>query len=173
MNRILVGSLSLVVLTVPVFVGGQTMSIEEAKKVTASFSGNSFVPPPRTIDDLTVLLDQQKRLDPNVVEAAWVKVDQGPPETANPTVLATFYVERALAARQIGRQKQELEDWRQALLWVGRGGTTPLPSDEPFSGAAPAEATWVAYYRSHTLAARAALDLLSRREQQDFGVVLI
>lgn len=140
MRRVLVGSLRLVLLTVPVLLGCQTMSIEEAKKVTASFSGSSFVPPPRTIDDLTVLLDQQKRLDPKVVEAARVKVDQGPPETANPTVLATFHVERALAARQIGRQKQELEDWRQALLWVGRGGTTPLPSDEVFSGAALAEA---------------------------------
>ncbi|MBI2458581.1 MAG: hypothetical protein HYV46_20935 [candidate division NC10 bacterium] len=40
------------------------MSIEEAKRVTASFSGSSFVPPPRTITDITAILDQQKLADP-------------------------------------------------------------------------------------------------------------
>ena len=139
MRKVLVGSFRLVLLTVPVLVGCQTMSIEEAKKVTTSFSGSSFVPPPRTIDDVTALLDQQKRFDPKVVEAARVKVDQRPPETANPTVLATFYVERAQAARQIGRQKQELEDWRQAVQWASRGGSSPLPYDEILSSAARAE----------------------------------
>jgi len=44
-----------------------TMSVEEAKKVTASFQGGAFVPPPRTISDITAILDQQKRDDPDGV----------------------------------------------------------------------------------------------------------
>jgi hypothetical protein len=33
------------------------MSIEEAKRVTASFASASFVPPPRTISDVRELLE--------------------------------------------------------------------------------------------------------------------
>ena len=33
-----------------------TMSVDEAKRVTTSFAGAIFVPPPRTIADLTALL---------------------------------------------------------------------------------------------------------------------
>ena len=35
-----------------------TMSLEEAKKVTASFQGGAFVPPPRTITDVSALLER-------------------------------------------------------------------------------------------------------------------
>ena len=35
------------------------LSLDEAKRVTASFRGG-FVPPPRTISDITGILEQQK-----------------------------------------------------------------------------------------------------------------
>jgi hypothetical protein len=39
------------------------MSLEEAKKVSASFSGTTLVAPPRRVDDTLELLDKQKPLD--------------------------------------------------------------------------------------------------------------
>src|SRR5262249_6712046 len=65
------------------------MSIEEAKKVTTSFGGTSFVPPPRTINDITSILDQQKRTAPEGV--AREKADELPPSTIDRATLAAFY----------------------------------------------------------------------------------
>ena len=96
-----------------------TMSVEEAKKVTAQFAGSAFIPPPRTIEDITAILDQQKRADPRAAEAALARADQPPPETTDTSVLTKFYYERALAAREIGRAKQEIEDLSKALSYAG------------------------------------------------------
>jgi hypothetical protein len=41
------------------------LSLEEAKQITASFEGASFVPPPKTIYDITAILDEQKLADPD------------------------------------------------------------------------------------------------------------
>ena len=41
------------------------VSLEEAKQITASFEGASFVPPPKTIYDITAILDEQKLADPD------------------------------------------------------------------------------------------------------------
>ena len=35
------------------------ISLEEARQVVATFEGQSFVPPPKTIDDITEILDNQ------------------------------------------------------------------------------------------------------------------
>lgn len=118
-RRLVVG---LVTLFVPLVSACQTtMSIEEAKKVTAEFAGGSFVPPPRTIEDITVILDRQKP-DPAAVEAARARADQAPPETSDQDTLARFYFERGLAAREIGRAKQEIADLTKALGYVRPAG---------------------------------------------------
>src|SRR3989304_5560146 len=96
-----------------------TMSVEEAKKVTAQFAGSAFVPPPRTIEDVTAILDQQKRADPKAAEAARAKADQPPPHTTDPNALVSFYFQRGLAAGVIGRAKQEIEDLTTALSYSG------------------------------------------------------
>jgi Tetratricopeptide repeat len=96
----------------------QAMSVEEAKKVTVQFAETGFVPPPRTIADITAILDQQKRADPDVTARARAQADAAPPATANPSELSRFYYQRALSARAIGRSKQEIEDLRQALANV-------------------------------------------------------
>ena len=97
-----------------------TMSIEEAKKVTAEFAGGAFVPPPRTIEDITAILDQQKP-DPQAAAAARARADQPAPQTNDQATLAKFYFDRALAAREIGRAKQELDDLSTALSHTGPG----------------------------------------------------
>ncbi len=42
--------------------GQPALSLEETKKVTATFEGQSFTPPPKTIADMTALLDARSAL---------------------------------------------------------------------------------------------------------------
>jgi tetratricopeptide (TPR) repeat protein len=106
--------------------GCQTsMSLEEARRVSTSFSGAAFVPPPRTISDITAILDQEKREDPQVVAEVRARADEAPPATTEPARLATFYLERSRAARDIGRARQEIDDLGAAVRHaVASGGLT-------------------------------------------------
>lgn len=109
-------SLSAILLSVLLVAGCQsTVSLEEAKKITASFEGKGFVAPPRTIKDITAILDQQTVADPKESARMVAKADKIPPVTADPETLASFYWARGKAAKHIGRERQRLEDLRTAL----------------------------------------------------------
>jgi CHAT domain-containing protein len=97
-----------------------TMSVEEARRVTAQFAGGSFIPPPRTVDDITAILDQQKRTNPDALAGAQALVDAQPPTSSDPSRLADFYHQRGLAAREVGRFTQELEDLSRAAGYARR-----------------------------------------------------
>jgi CHAT domain-containing protein len=97
------------------------MSIEEAKKVTTAFGGTSFVPPPRTINDIEALLDQQARTKPEV--ALRDRADAQPPNTTDRSALAEFYFQRGLAAAEIGVSRQEIDDLTKALEHWDPGGS--------------------------------------------------
>jgi CHAT domain-containing protein/tetratricopeptide (TPR) repeat protein len=97
-----------------------TMSVDEAMRVTATFVGGSFVPPPRTIEDITAILDQQKQ-DIGIAETARAKADQEAPPIQDAAVLARFYFDRAAAAAEIGRVRQEIADLTTALRHAPRG----------------------------------------------------
>jgi CHAT domain-containing protein/tetratricopeptide (TPR) repeat protein len=124
----------------------QAMSVEEAKKVTAEFADTGFVPPPRTVEDITAILDQQKRTDPTIAERALARADESPPAAADPVALSRFYYQRALSARAIGRSKQEIEDLRQALATI-RPNSRP-PEHEILSQLSFAEARGGNFRRS-------------------------
>ena len=94
------------------------MSIEEAKKVTATFSGAAFVPPPRTINDIMAILESQERADPAAAIRAREKADAEPPASSDPATLADFYFGRGLAAREIGRARQEIDDLTKASQYA-------------------------------------------------------
>jgi CHAT domain-containing protein len=100
------------------------MSIEEAKKVSATFGGAAFVPPPRTINDITAILDQQKRTTPEVV--AREQADEAPPGTTDRDTLAAFYFKRGLAAGEIGRTQQEIADLTKAAEYAGPRGSPDI-----------------------------------------------
>ena len=87
------------------------VSLEEAKKITASFEGQSFVPPPRTITDVTAILDAQKRDDPIAAREINEALNAQPPATAKRRVLAEFYYDRGRLARpgHVGCQHRESE----------------------------------------------------------------
>jgi len=57
----------------------QAMPVVEAKKVPTTFTDVGFVPPPRTVEDVTAILDQEKRADPERTERARARADQAPP----------------------------------------------------------------------------------------------
>ena len=90
------------------------LSLDEAKKVTASFKGG-FVPPPRTITDITGVLEQQKRKDVETLGQMRVVADEKPPVAANDAELAMFYYKRGQIADHLGRQDQALADYHKAV----------------------------------------------------------
>jgi CHAT domain-containing protein len=101
-----------------------SVSLEEAKKITATFVGQGFTPPPRTINDITAILSQEQPDDLKSYQKALLLADGRPPETDDPVLLAKFYHERANAAQQVGRAKQEVEDYRLAVEYGSHKGFT-------------------------------------------------
>jgi CHAT domain-containing protein/predicted negative regulator of RcsB-dependent stress response len=93
------------------------MSVEEAKKVTVEMSKESFVPPPRQIDDILTVLDQNGNDDLSNSKKIREKIDKPPPQTDNPEQLAVYYQHRGDAFIQIGRYSQALTDLRLALTY--------------------------------------------------------
>jgi len=89
------------------------LSLEEAKRVTASFK-SGFMPPPRTITDITGVLEQQKRKDIETLGQMRVVADEKPPVAGNNAELAIFYYKRGEKADHLGRQTQALSDYQKA-----------------------------------------------------------
>jgi len=73
-----------------------------------------FVPPPRSIADITAILDSEKP-DPAKYGRYAALADQQPPAGVSNDALATFYLNRGIAAGQIGRTQQWLTDAKKAL----------------------------------------------------------
>ncbi len=115
------------------------MSLEEARRASVSFGERFFVPPPRTVGDLTAILDKQKLEEPDALASARRRADEVQPNPYQPgertrnrfaptaggrepvfQFLAEFFYERALAAREVGRSKQEILDLTGALQMAER-----------------------------------------------------
>lgn len=77
--------------------------------------------PPRTIHDITALLDQYKP-DPKKAEAARAKAAEQPPATGDAAALALFYRERSRAAYRIGLVGQRIADLRMARRYSRESG---------------------------------------------------
>src|SRR5262245_13347919 len=74
----------------------------------------ALVAPPRTITDITAILDQEK---PDPVKAAAVRAqaDAGPPAVKERRALARFYFQRAEARSLIGRHQEAIADCEKAI----------------------------------------------------------
>lgn len=97
-----------------------TGKASEATPVVPPASGNSFVPPPRSISDITAILDQQKRDKPEVVAEARQRADQPLPDSHDGAALARFYYQRGSAALTIGRSGQAIDDLTLAAQHVAQ-----------------------------------------------------
>ena len=91
-----------------------TVPLEEAKKITATFA-HDFTPPPRTINDVTAILSQERAADLESYRKTLSIADQVPPVGKDDRELAHFYYRRALAAFDLGRVRQEREDFRSTI----------------------------------------------------------
>ena len=79
----------------------------------------AFVAPPRTIADITAILDGEKP-DPAKIAERRANADAMPPTNASPAVLAQFYYDRGNARALLGRNKDALADGLQAVA-VAKG----------------------------------------------------
>ncbi|MEE8122565.1 MAG: tetratricopeptide repeat protein, partial [Alphaproteobacteria bacterium] len=105
--------------------GPPALTLEEAKKVTATFEESSFTPPPRTIKDITAILDKEKRADPAAAAKALAEANKEPPAGAPKDELASFYWQRGKAAGKIGDVRKQLTDLKEAVrLSKGTSGAT-------------------------------------------------
>src|ERR1700724_3410579 len=100
-----------------------SVSLDEARKITADFQGQGFVPPPRTIADISAILDQE-RPDPEAAVRARAAADAKPEPGLSGNELATFYFRRGVAAGDVGRADQRLADARLAANLAG--GNVPI-----------------------------------------------
>jgi CHAT domain-containing protein len=91
------------------------MSVEEAKKVSVQFADKAFVPPPRTIRDITAMLDRQPPADAAALNVTLARLEQAPPATAGLLDLAKFYRDRGILAHELGRVGQAREDLHRAV----------------------------------------------------------
>lgn len=87
--------------------------------VKAGAVPTAFVAPPRTIADITAILDQEKP-DPQKIARAKAAADAPPPAGANGKALAQFYYDRAAARGLLSRNADALADARKALE-AGKG----------------------------------------------------
>src|SRR3954451_18798055 len=85
--------------------GERPLSLDEAKKIAITTTGQGIAPPPRTIADITAILDQQKP-DPSRAEAMRQAAAAPPPPGASGAALANFLIDRAVAAGEIGHTAQ-------------------------------------------------------------------
>jgi CHAT domain-containing protein len=97
------------------------LSVEDARKLTAQFQNSAFEPPPRTIDDVAAILDQQQP-DPNVAKAKLKIADANPPSGLGDQALSDFYEARAQAAEDLGRYQQQVSDLQIALKFGRAAG---------------------------------------------------
>jgi CHAT domain-containing protein len=79
-----------------------------------------FVAPPRTIADITAILDSEKPDDAKIA-ARKAAVDATPPNDESPTKLAQFYYDRGNARALLARNKEALADGLQALAIAKAG----------------------------------------------------
>ena len=100
-----------------VFTGcANTMSVEEAKKISVSMTEvTEFKPPPRRIDDILAILDKPGQFESRITEKFVAQADQKPPETTDPEWLKSFYRDRGEAAFELARYMQSKEDFERAL----------------------------------------------------------
>ncbi len=92
-----------------VFVSLSAVLLLIALQGPAHSQAGSFVAPPRTIADITAILDQEKP-DPERIAKMRTDADAPPPLNAAPGALVVFYYDRGVARLNIGRFRDSITD---------------------------------------------------------------
>ena len=69
-----------------------TAPIEQLRQLTAEFESYAYVPPPRTITDITEFLEQYSATGRDALSARQAEADMEPPAGADESTLGKFYV---------------------------------------------------------------------------------
>ena len=91
-------------------------------------AAQTFVPPPRSIADITAVLDSEKP-DPAKLARYVSQADAAVPAGASPAALAAFYRDRSVAASQLGRVDQWIADAKEALKLADQINDSNLSDD--------------------------------------------
>src|ERR1700691_3200576 len=84
----------------------------------------AFTPPPRSIADITAILDSEKP-DPAQVAVSKQRADAQLPVGASDSDLQKFYSARGEAADNLGRQQQAIADYTKAVELAARNQDAP------------------------------------------------
>ena len=107
-------------MAIPVILGScqtASLSLEKAKQVTTTFEGETFKRPPKTIRDITAILDQQGvEISPSIIQLRR-QASLVPPDTKNNVDLAIFYLKRSRARQYLGMLKKATADARLAFKY--------------------------------------------------------
>jgi CHAT domain-containing protein len=114
-----------------------TVSLDQARQITAQFQGQGFQPPPRTVSDIAAILDQQ-RPDPAKVAVLLAQADAQPEPSLSGAALAQFHFARGNAAAQLGRANEAAADAKLAFEIAERSGV-------PFVSSRRYLAAWIGY----------------------------
>ena len=114
--------------------GPPSVSLEEAKKLTASFEQPTFTPPPRTTEDVLATLERlqgkqtggDSEARTKRMEEARLVADGLPPANASDAEMVKFLWKRARAARDIGRNQMQIADLEEILRLVQASGGSSL-----------------------------------------------
>lgn len=93
----------------------EAISIDKAKKITASFEGSAFTPPPRAINDILDILKEDTTADTGFLNKHKEQVKRPLPSNADDEEFSRFYLARAMSRIQLGQMKNTLTDIRLSL----------------------------------------------------------
>jgi CHAT domain-containing protein len=114
------------------------VTLEQAKRVAVELHGETFVPPPRTVDDIVPLLEQIK--PPTEEISARRSVAASVPSSGlQGKDLAAFYYQRCVARKDLGQLAEALADCRQAAA-LGRVSSSSDEQKHYFETLAEADA---------------------------------
>jgi len=96
--------------------------VQESARTAAVYQPR--VVPPRSIADITAILDQEKP-DPARLKKLQAAADAPEPSTSDPVALAHFYFSRAVVRSELGRLRDAVADGEQAIK-LGSGKVDQL-----------------------------------------------
>jgi CHAT domain-containing protein len=91
-----------------------TAMVAGSAPARAQAPGPAFVPPPRSIADITAILDQQKP-EPDRRAKIEASADANPPAAGGRAALAKFHFQRAQARAALGRVEEAIADCETAI----------------------------------------------------------
>ena len=91
----------------------KSVSLERARSITADFQ-NRQLSPPKSVSDITTVLDQQPETPHEEVVKARSIISRAEPRSSSNTDLAKFYREKGYAARTLNRDRESLEYFKKS-----------------------------------------------------------